>query len=66
MRKANFPKDGFIFRHKQNTDAFARELYLAEGESLDEWEEITEADYEEIQREAEEKARAEMEMPHIG
>ena len=34
MRKANFPKDGYIFRHKTNTDAFARELYLAEGESL--------------------------------
>ena len=62
MRKANYPKDGFIFRHKTNTDAFARELYLAEGESLTEWEEITEAEYEEIQREAEEKARNEIKI----
>lgn len=62
MRKAHFPKDGYIFRHKTNTDAFARELYLAEGESLSEWEEITEAEYEDIRREAKEKARNEMRM----
>lgn len=60
MRKANFPKDGYIFRHKTNTEVFSRELYLAEGKSLDEWEEITEAEYEEIQKEAEEKARNEI------
>ena len=60
MRKANFPKGGYIFRHKTNTEAFSRELYLAEGESLSEWEEITEAEYVEIQKEAEEKARNEI------
>lgn len=60
MRKANYPKDGFIFRHKTNAEAFSRELYLAEGESLSEWEEITEGEYEAIQKEAMEKARAEM------
>jgi hypothetical protein len=60
MRKANFPKDGYIFRHKTNTEAFSRELYLAEGESLDEWEEITEAEYEAIQKEADESERMEM------
>lgn len=60
MRKANFPKDGYIFRHKTNTEAFSRELYLAEGESLSEWEEITEAEYEEIQKKAEERARNEI------
>jgi hypothetical protein len=60
MRKAEFPKAGYIFRHKTNTDAFARELYLAEGESLDEWEEITEAEYEAIQKEADERERMEM------
>ena len=54
MRKANFPKDGYIFRHKTNTDTFSRELYLAEGESLDDWNEITEVEYEEIQEEARE------------
>jgi hypothetical protein len=62
MRKANIPKDGYIFRHKTNTDAFSRELYLAEGESLSDWEEVTEAEYEAIQKEAEEKARASMGM----
>ena len=45
MREAQYPKDGHIFRHKINTDTFARVLYLADGESLDEWEEITEAEY---------------------
>lgn len=58
MRKANYPKDGFIFCHKTNTDMFSRELYLAEGESLSDWEEITEAEYEAIQ----EQAREEMGM----
>lgn len=57
MRKASFPQNGYIFKHKTNENAFARELYLAEGESLSDWEEITEAEYEAIQREAEEKAR---------
>lgn len=61
MRKANYPKDGYIFRHKTNTEVFARELYLAEGESLSDWEEITDAEYEEIRKEAMEKARLEME-----
>ena len=60
MRKANLPKDGYIFRHKTNTDAFSRELYLAEGESLTEWEEITEGEYEAIRKEAMEKARNEI------
>ena len=46
MRKLNIPKSGFVFRHKKNTELFARELYLAEGESLDDWGEITEAEYE--------------------
>ena len=60
MRKAKFPKEGYIFRHRTNTDMFSRELYLAEGESLDNWEEITEAEFEAIQAETEAKARAEM------
>lgn len=46
MREAQYPKVGYIFRHNTNTDIFARELYLAEGESLDDWGEITEAEYE--------------------
>ena len=60
MRQANYPKDGYMFRHKTNTDLFSRTLYLAEGESLDDWEEITEGEYEAIRKEAMEKARAEM------
>ena len=62
MRKANIPKDGYIFRHKTNTDAFSRELYLAEGESLADWEEVTEAEYSAYMAEQEEKALAEMGM----
>ena len=52
MREAQHPQDGYIFRHRTNTDTFARELYLAEGESLDEWEEITESEYEAEQAKA--------------
>ena len=62
MRKANYPKDGYIFRHKTNTDLFSRTLYLAEGESLDDWEEITEGEYEAIQEESRAKAFEEMGM----
>ena len=62
MRTANYPKDGYIFRHKTNTELFARELFLAEGESLSEWEEITEAEYNAIQAEAEARAREERGM----
>ena len=49
MRKAQYPKEGYIFQHKTNTETFARVLYLAEGESLDGWGEITEAEYEAVQ-----------------
>ena len=52
MRKAHFPKEGYIFQHKTETELFSRELYLAEGESLDDWCEITEAEYEVMQAEA--------------
>ena len=52
MREAHFPKEGYIFQHKTETELFSRELYLAEGESLDDWREITEAEYEAIQAEA--------------
>ena len=51
MREASIPKDGYIFRHKTNTELFARVLFLADGESLDDWEEITEIEYEAIQKE---------------
>ena len=51
MREAKLPKEGYIFRHKENKDLFAREIYLAEGESIDGYEQITEAEYEAIQAE---------------
>lgn len=59
MREANFPKDGYIFRHKTNTDAFSRELYLAEGESLDDWEEVPLEEWDQFQKEQEAKVREE-------
>ena len=59
MRKANYPSDGHMFRHKTNTDLFSRTLYLAEGESLDDWEEITEGEYASIVEE-QERVAAEM------
>ena len=61
MREAQFPKNGYIFRHKVNTDTFARELYLAEGESIDDWAEITDGEYDAIIAE-QEYAIAEMGM----
>ena len=47
MREAQHPQDGYIFRHKVNTDIFARELYLAEGESIDDWKQVSESEYKE-------------------
>lgn len=59
MRKAEKPKKKDIFQHKTNKELFARELYLAEGESIDAWEEITEAEYAAIVAERE-RVAAEM------
>ena len=49
MREATYPKEGYIFRHKENKDDFARILWLAEGASIDDYEQITEAEYEATQ-----------------
>jgi hypothetical protein len=54
MRKPVFPKEGYIFRHKENKDIFARVLYLADGESIDDYKQITELEYEGILVEREE------------
>lgn len=48
MRQAELPKEGYIFQHKENKEIFARMLFLAEGESLDDYEQITEAEYQAI------------------
>ena len=57
MRKANYPTNGHIFRNKSNTDLFSRTLYLADGETIDEWEEITEEEYAAIVAEQKRAAR---------
>ena len=46
MRAPYYPKDGYIFRHKENRDAFSRELYLGDGVTIDEYEEVAESEYE--------------------
>lgn len=60
------PHEGCIFRNKANPDDFSSALYIGEGRTIEEWEEVPISIYEEWQKEAEEKARAEMGMPHIG
>lgn len=60
------PHEGFIFRNKANPDDFSSALYIGEGRKFEEWEEVPISIYEEWQKEAAEKYRAEMEMHHIG
>lgn len=45
MREAKYPKEGYRFKHKENDDSYPLVLFLGEGESLDDWEEITEGEY---------------------
>lgn len=60
------PPEGCIFRNKSNPDDFSSALYIGEGRTIDEWEEVPISIYDEWQKEAAEKSRAEMGMPHIG
>lgn len=49
------PKEGHIFRNKLNPDDFSSELYIGEGRSADEWEEVPIAVHEEYQAEQQAK-----------
>lgn len=51
MHKYKKPSEGYIFRSKANPDDFSSALYIGEGRSIDEWEEVPLAVYEEHQRE---------------
>ena len=62
MREAKRPKEGFYaFRSKENPDECPFVVYPATGTKVEDfYDEITEAEYEAIQKEAEEKARNEI------
>jgi hypothetical protein len=62
MHEYKEPKEGYIFRNKANPDDFSSALYIGEGRSADEWEEVPIAEYEERQVEQERKMREEMGM----
>lgn len=51
MREAKCPKKGYRFKHKENDDSYPLVLFLGEGESLDDYEQITEAEYQRIRAE---------------
>lgn len=65
-RKPEPIEEGMIWRNKLNPDGFSRELYIGTGDSVDNYEKVPVEVFEQHQAEQEEKARAEMEMPHIG
>ena len=62
MREAKYPKEGYRFKYKTCEGSYPLVLFLAEGESLDDYEQITEAEYEAIQTEQEAAELAEMGM----
>ena len=48
-REPIYSSGGHIFQHKVKKDEFARVLYLGEGVTLSDYQEITEAEYEKLQ-----------------
>ena len=44
-RKSICAKEGYIFQHKERTDEFASILWLGEGVSIDDYQEIPEEEY---------------------
>lgn len=48
-REPIYAKEGYIFQHKERTDEFASILWLGEGVTLADYQEITEAEYEKLQ-----------------
>ena len=53
MREATYPKEGYIFRHKENKDDFARIMWLADGGSIDEYDQVPIEVYEQYKSEQE-------------
>lgn len=45
-REPIYAKEGHIFQHKERADEFARILYLGEGVTIDDYQEITDEEYE--------------------
>ena len=56
------PREGCIFRNKSNPDDFSSALYIGEGRTIDEWEEVPIEVFEEYQAEQEAKSLNGMEM----
>ena len=56
IRKPKIPEAGYIFRHKENKDDFSRMLYLGDGVSIDDYEEIFEFIYDDYLAEQEKLA----------
>lgn len=54
MREAKYPKKGYRFKHKENDDSYPLVLFLGEGVSIDDYEQITEAEYGAIRKEGDE------------
>ena len=54
MREAKYPKEGYRFKHKEREDSYPLVLFLGEGVSLDDYEQITEGEYEAIRKEGDE------------
>lgn len=49
MRKAETPKNGFAFRSKENPNECPFEVYVEEGKRIEDlYDEITDAEYDEI------------------
>ena len=57
MKKTLVARDGYYFT---NGEVYTKEIYLGVNDSADNWREITDAEYEQIQ--AEEQARMEAEL----
>ena len=53
VRKPEIPDEGYIFRHKENTNDFSYMLYLGTGVSLDDYDKVPIAIYEEYLAEQE-------------
>lgn len=60
------PHEGYIFRNKANPNDFSSALYLGEGRSADEWEEVPIEEWEKAQKEQELKMRAEYGLDDYG
>jgi len=49
-REPTYPKEGHIFQHKERQTEFSRVLFLGSSDTSSNWQEITEAEYEEIMK----------------